>query len=362
VSQALAWHVMVGLLTVLMAASGHAVEVTRFPALAPEQGILRVHAATDLAAMEPLIRDFQVISPHVSIEYVEYQTVDLYAQAQADCRAKRGSMDVVLSSSVDQLVKLVNDGCARAIRSPSAARLPAWTRWRNEIFGFTFEPAVIVYNPDLVPPEDVRHTRAELIDLLRAKPERYSGRIGAYDIEQSGIGYLFAIYDSRGTTVYGRLLEALARTRVATACCTADLLSALSAGRLAIGYNLLGSYAVGAVRRGAQLRIVVPRDFTVVLSRAAFVPAHAGSPIEAASFVEYLLSPRGQLKAQEASFFFSFDGPLPEEVDGPSTLTSSTLLRPIEISPELLAVQDRAKRERFLREWRRSMQVEAGVR
>jgi iron(III) transport system substrate-binding protein len=143
---------------------------------------------------------------------------------------------------------------------------------------------------------------------------------------------------------------------VATACCTADLLASLSAGRLAIGYNLLGSYAVAAVRRGANLRIVVPREFTVVLSRAAFVPSHARNPVAASSFVEYLLSPRGQQKAREASFFFSFDGPLPEDVDGPSALTSSTLLRPIEIGPELLAVQDRAKRERFLGEWRRSMQ------
>ena len=50
-------------------------------------------------------------------------------------------------------------------------------RWRDEIFGFTFEPAVIVYNKDLVPPEDVRRTHTELIDLLRAKPERYQGKM-----------------------------------------------------------------------------------------------------------------------------------------------------------------------------------------
>ena len=348
---------MAGLLTALLAGPGHAVEVKRFPAPAGEKSVLRLHAATDLDAMEPLIRDFQVLSPHISIEYAEYQSVDLYAQAQADCRAKRATMDVILSSSVDQLTKLVNDGCALPIRSPHTVRLPAWTRWRNEIFGFTFEPAVIVYNSDLVPAADVRRTRAELIDLLRSQPERYTGRIGTYDIEQSGIGYLFAIYDAQSTTVYGRLMETLVRTQVATACCTADLVAALSAGRLSIGYNLLGSYAMAAVRRGAHLGIVIPRDFTVVLSRAAFVPAHAKNRIEASGFIEYLLSPRGQQKAREASFFFSFDGPLPENVDGPPALTSSTLLRPIEIGPELLAVQDRAKRERFLGEWRRSMKA-----
>ena len=36
-------------------------------------------------------------------------------------------------------------------------------------------------------------------------------------------------------------------------------------------------------------------------------------------------------------------------------LARSSLFRPISISVELLAVQDRAKRERFLTEWGRSL-------
>ena len=47
------------------------------------------------------------------------------------------------------------------------AAASAHARWRDEVFGFTFEPAVIVYNKRLVPPEDVPHTRDELADLLR---------------------------------------------------------------------------------------------------------------------------------------------------------------------------------------------------
>ena len=50
--------------------------------------------------------------------------------------------DVVLSSGVDQLVKLANDGCARSIRSSEAQTVPRWANWRDEVFGFTFEPVV----------------------------------------------------------------------------------------------------------------------------------------------------------------------------------------------------------------------------
>ncbi len=348
---------VIGFLAGLAVHMIEASEKTIFPAPGGPQTVLSVHGATDLPAMEPLIRDFQAIAPNVTIEYSEYVTTDLFNLATTECNAKQTTMDLVLSSSVDQLVKLVNDGCGTSYRSPMTLQLPSWTRWRDEVFGFTFEPAVIVFNRDLVPPEDVPRTRAELLTLLRSKPDKYNGKIGSYDISQSGIGYLFASYDARGTAVFGRLLEAFGRADLIVRCCTSDLLADLSSGRLAIGYNLIGSYAVGAAKRGAHLGIVIPRDYTVALSRAVFIPRSSKNTITAFRFLDYLLSERGQKKAREASFFFSFEGVLPEEVDGPVWLASSGLLRPITIGPELLAVQDRAKRERFLSEWRRSTRL-----
>ena len=356
-----AMMVVAGFLTGLAVHTVKAAEKIVFPAPGGQEIVLSVHGATDLSAMEPLIRDFQATAPNVTIEYSEYVTNDLFDGASRECSERQGTMDLVLSSSVDQLVKLVNDGCGTSYRSPLTLQLPSWTRWRDEIFGFTFEPAVIVFNRDLVPPEDVPRTRAELLDLLRSKPKRYDGRIGSYDIAQSGIGYLFASYDARGTAIFGRLLEAFGRAGLVVRCCSGDLLADLSSGRLAIGYNLIGSYAVGAQRRGARIGIVIPRDYTVVLSRAAFIPRSSRNTATAFRFLDYLLSERGQKKSREASFFFSFEGTLPEEVDGPLWLSTSGLLRPITIGPELLAVQDRAKRQRLLGEWRRSTRPEGNV-
>jgi len=171
----LAWKaaliIFAGLISLEISAA-EAAEKTVFPAPGGQQTILSVHGATDLAAMEPLIRDFQGLSPTVTVEYNEYLTNDLFNRAASECDAKQGTMDLVLSSSADHLVKLVNDGCALNYRSVMTHRLPSWTRWRDEVFGFTFEPAVIVYNRDLVPPEDVRRTRAELIDLRDGRVAR----------------------------------------------------------------------------------------------------------------------------------------------------------------------------------------------
>ncbi len=163
-------------------------------------------------------------------------------------------------------MKLANDGCATAHTSPETARVADWANWRDEVFGFTYEPAVFVYNNIKVPPGDVPRTHVELADLLREKLDTYRGRVGTYDIRLSGIGYLLAFNDARQTTaVFGRLLEGMARASAVARCCTGEILEEVAKGNLYIGYNMLGSYAYEAARRYPQLKVVVPRDYTLVL-------------------------------------------------------------------------------------------------
>ncbi|AWN55440.1 ABC transporter substrate-binding protein [Methylobacterium sp. 17Sr1-1] len=339
-------------------------EATRFPASEHERTTLTIRSAADLDAMAPLIRDYQLLYPDVTVVYHEYITADLFGEIAASCAAGRAdrarAADVVISSSVDHLIKLANDGCARAHRSIETGRQPDWAAWRNEVFGFTTEPAVIAYRPDLVPREDLPQSRVELVDLLRRKPEAYAGKIGSYDITLSGIGYLFAAYDGRAAAAtYGRLVEAFGRANLQVRCCTGDLIADLEAGRIAIGYNLLGSYVYRAMRRGARLGLIVPRDYTLVLARAALVPVTARAVGDAFAFVDYLLSERGQRVSREEAFFFDRTGPLPPGIDGPPSLSAAGAFRPITVGPVLLAVQDRARRARFLAEWRQSIGAEA---
>ena len=44
-------------------------------------------------------------------------------------------------------MKLVNDGWTQPHRSADTTLVPAWANWRDEAYGFTLEPAVIVYSP-----------------------------------------------------------------------------------------------------------------------------------------------------------------------------------------------------------------------
>ncbi|MBZ9798319.1 ABC transporter substrate-binding protein [Mesorhizobium sp. ES1-4] len=317
-----------------------------------QSAVLTIHAATDLDAMRPLVLDFQQIAPGVSVEFSDYVTNDLFREAEQACRQGSGPGDILLSSSVDQLVKLANDGCALQHVSAEARSAPAWADWREEVYGFTFEPAVIVYDSTKVPPRDVPHTHDELADLLRREPEVYRGRIGTYDVAASGIGYLLAFNDARqAPTIYGRLLESFSRAEAVKRCCNAEVLGEVANGNIRIAYNILGSYAYAAYRKNPNLKIVVPRDYALILSRGVMIPTTSGNPDLAARFLDYLLSERGQRVAREQAFFFSEKSPLPDGVDGPAALMESGIGRPIRIGPALLAAQDRILRERFIADW-----------
>lgn len=335
-------------------APGNALEGDRdtFPAPAVETARLVVHGATDLDAMQPLIADFQSANPSITVEYTDMVTNDLFRQAKEACARKAVAADILLSSSVDQLVRLANDGCAQSHTSSETRGVPAWANWRDEVFGFTFEPVVFVYDRRTVPAEDVPRSHEALSDLLRRKADDYRGRVGTYDIAASGVGYLLAFNDSRQVpTANGRLLETLSRTDTVIRCCNNEMLGELAAGRISLAYNVLGSYAYAAARANPALGIVLPRDYTLILSRGALIPSHAPHPDLGKRFLNYLLSARGRRVAREKSFFFAEGEPLPEGVDGPPNLMQSGIGRPIRIGPALLAAQDEVQRKAFIADW-----------
>lgn len=342
------------LLALCLASTAHA-DTYEFPSVLPNPTALRIEGSGDIEAIEPLIRDFQSLNPNIAITYIDTLTNDLFTRISEACTSGGSIADLVFSSSVDHMVKLANDGCAANHTSVDTARAPAHARWRDEVFGFTFEPAVIVYNRDLVPASEIPRTRDQLADLLRREGARYNGRIGTYDIARSGIGYLFAFFDAQQSSTFGRLIETFGRAEAKLFCCTGELLQEIEAGRILIGYNLLGSYAYGRMKAGAPIGIVMPRDYTLVLSRAAFIPLKALNPETGKAFLDYLLSLRGQKIAAERSFYFAQSEPAPDGVDAAEPDAQAGINRPIPIGPALLAVSDRQKRQRILKDWQQSL-------
>lgn len=302
---------------------------------------IRLRSTTDIAILGPTLEAFVARNPGLAVDYEQWGSNDLYALALQDCEASRSGADALLSSAVHQMVELVNFGCASPYRSAETLALPDARRWRDEIWGITHEAAVIVYNRALLPPEDVPQTRFDLLDLMRRDDPRHRGRIATYDIEASGLGYLFAYADSLEASTFGALLEGFARAEAVATCCSAEIIQGVAEGRYLLAYNVLGSY-VEANRR-ESVGVVRPRDYTLFLSRAYMIPK-GGAP-EAALLLDFLLSPEGQQRLTESRLTGPGRDPdtsgLPESAE-----------RPIPISPELLVARDAQKRGRFIARWR----------
>nr|WP_067292648.1 ABC transporter substrate-binding protein [Marinobacterium profundum] len=320
------------------------------PSRGAETSVLQVYGGADFVAIAPLLEAYQMQYPSVRLQYSEFGTLELYNRFLQDLPR---TPDLVMSSAMDLQFKLVNDGYAQAYSSAQTQALPDWARWRNEIFGITYEPAVMVINSGFLDNETLPSSRAELIDLIRRKGDQVRGRIGTFDIEKVGIGYLVWSHDNLRTASNGRLLESFSLHDAQLFQSSAAMLQQLALGNIVIAYNVLGSYAHAWARQYPVLSVIKPSDYTTVIMRSAFIPAAAANTTDAKRFLDFMLSLQGQQVLADKSSLY----PIRDEVSGETSaqglrLSNNSPLRPIPLGVSLLVQTDAMKRSLILEEWR----------
>ena len=183
---------------------------------------------------------------------------------------------------------------------------------------------------------------------MRAEPDLLRDRIATYDIAESGLGYLFAHSDSLEATTFGAMLESFARVEAIATCCSTAIIDAVAAGRFVVAYNVLGSYV--ASTPGAAVGVILPEDYTLILSRAMMIPKAAAHSAEAARLLDFLLSPGAQAGLERAGLLMARD---PAET---GLLPSARRLIPL--SPPLLVALDRNRRAELFALWERAFRGE----
>ena len=301
-----------------------------------------LRSTTDIAILGPVIARFAERNPELTVTYEQWGSNALFDRSRADCRGEGPVADAVFSSAVQQMVWLVNAACATPYRSPATEALPETRRWRDELWGVTMEPAVIVYNTRLLAGDEVPRSRFALLDALRAEPDRYRGRIATYDIAESGLGFLFAYADSLEATTFGSMLEAFARVGAVATCCSAEIIGGVAEGRYLIAYNVLGSY-VATAAAGDEVGTILPEDYTLVLSRGYMIPKGADRAEASGRLLEFLLTPEAQGMLAAAG--------LVADMAAPETGLAPSARRSIPLTPALLVALDRNRRAQLLTRW-----------
>ncbi|MDN3557512.1 ABC transporter substrate-binding protein [Halomonas maura] len=311
---------------------------------------LVVEAALDREVVAPLLAAFRAAHPEIELDFRDRSTLEVDARVAAGEPAP----DVVISSAMPWQMARVNEGYARRLDTPAARRWPAWAKWRDEVFGFTFEPIVMAYRLDLsrhmVPPQ----THADLHRLLTTEPARLAGRVTTYSPLESGVGYTLFQQDARYTPRFWDLVAGMGRVDARLEGSTRAMLEGLSEGRYWLGYNLLGSYAMVWAQDHPEVIVQVPQDYSLVMMRMAFIHRDAPHPQAAEAFVDFLLGREGQRVLAGETPLFS----VRPDIVGPYTAARlrdqvGERLYPIPLNASLLAFVDPQRREAFLARWRR---------
>lgn len=341
------------------APAGYPADYAELLAAAEAEGSVVIYANTEHAAVEPILADFQAAFPKIRADYIEIKAADLYSRVSSEAAADALKADVVWSSAMDLQFQMIEDGIAAQYASPEKANIPAWASYDDRIYGVTFEPVVMVYNSKIVDPATMPDTHAGLAEWLTANRETMKGKVATYDPERSGLGFFAVSQDAKHGEALWPLVTAFGAVDAKFYTSTGTMLEKISAGEHAIGYNIIGPYAYLRAERDPNVKVVVPKDYTTVLSRLALVTEQAEHPNAARVFLDYLLSERGQTVIGNAAHLFA----IRPDVTGPATIAGLTeaygdILKPVAIGPDLLEVVEPMKRLAFFKQWNEA--IEAG--
>lgn len=311
---------------------------------------LLIYSAADLREVAGVLAAFRQRYPEIAVHYQHLASKEVYDRYLREVNAGRPSADLVFNSAMDLQIKLVNDGYAQAYRTPEEPWLPAWAVWKNQAYGVTAEPIVFAYNRRLMPPGDVPRSHEDLERLLATKGRAYRGKVASYDVERSSTGFLFFTQDEQISHDTWKLLRALGRTDPRFYVAGEEMLRRIASGEHLLAYNLMSSYSLEWQAMNPAIGVVFPSDYTLVMSRIAFISKEALHPASAKLFLDFLLSKTGQqLLARR------YMTPVRSDLKLVSPPIPAHVRRAIHVGPALIANLDRLKQARLIAAWKKAV-------
>ncbi|HEY2817849.1 MAG TPA: ABC transporter substrate-binding protein [Casimicrobiaceae bacterium] len=277
---------------------------------AMREGTLIVYGSTSERFARYLVDEFKALHPAISVKYVSLPVGELDVRLRRDAESPDGP-DVVWSSAMDLQMNAALDGLAQSYRSPEAASLPAWAKWRDQLYATTYEPVVLVYNRQFVQADEVPTTHAALREILSTHADKYRGKVSTYDLDNVEVGALPFRVDAARDARFWELLRVMRAESVDEQSSSATILDRISAGQSLIAYNIAGAEAIRRARRDPLVGVQFTLDYNLVLSRVMFIAKHAPHPDAARLWVDFILSKRGQQQMQLADLY-----PIREDVSG----------------------------------------------
>ncbi|MBV8036151.1 ABC transporter substrate-binding protein [Roseateles sp.] len=326
---------------------------------ARREGRVVIYSVLSNKAAAPLVAGFKALYPGIEVDYDgEGGSNEVDERFRGEVAAGKPSADVMWSSAMDLQMKLVVDGYAAHYESPERGALAAGLNFEDRAWGTTREPVVFAYNRRLLPIDAVPRDHAALVRALRDPAGPLRDKVTAFDIEKSGVGFMFAAQDAAQNPAFDELLLALGAGGLKQSPGTGAMLADIHAGRSLLGYNIMGAYALSRSRKDLpDLAVVMPSDYTLVLSRVMLVSLHAPHPNAARLWADYLLSRHGQQIVADALELFSVRSDVSGEHSGAALdARLGANGRLISVDTRLADTLVPARHDALVQRWRTSLQ------
>ena len=332
--------------------SAPAVADTELAKKAEQEGKLIIYSTTDTKAADPLLKGFNKKYPNIQVEYHDMNSTEIYNRYISEQASGAHSADLVWSSAMDSTMQLATLYSA-TYASPEIPALPDWAVWEDRAYGTTFEPTVFIYNTRLITEEELPKTHKELGQLVSQDEARFKNKVTTYDIEKSAVGYMLAVQDSIQDPDYYQFLEQVGSANLVLQSSTGTMMERVSSGENLLGYNILGSYAEVRAESDPSIGIIYPSDYTLVLSRVAFISERAQNPNAARLFLNFLLSKDGQDILANESNLTSIRSDVEGDNDAKGMEEKlGKAIRPIPVNDSLLSYLEPNERLEFIKKWR----------
>lgn len=331
----------------VFAASDELVEAAR------KEGSVTIYSATDQAQAQAALDAFTKKYPGIRVDYNDIGTNGVYNRIISEAAAKQVGGDVFWTSAMDQGVKLATDGYLEAYKSPEMPSLPSWAVFKDIVYATSVEPVGMIYNKTALPEDKVPQTREDLIKFISSG--EYNGRIGTFDPEKSGVGFLIQTSDLEKTSNFWDMTKGLGKAKGKSYSSTGSMRETVVSGENVLAYNLIGSYALDWVKSAPNLGVAFGKDYTLAFSRVAGLLKDAPHPNAGKLFMDFLLSQDGQnALASKGMPALRKDTTEGYNIDTLNALVGGNL-KPIALDETLLGFMEPMKRLKFLNEWRAAL-------
>ncbi len=262
------------------------------PVAETPSGPLVVYTSRSEALFTPVIDAFEAAYPEIDVTMVTGKNGELAARLLEE--QANPAADVLVNSDILTMEDLAAQGIFQPNDSAVVAAVPAGFRAEDGSWAaLTLRSRVIMYNTDLVAPEDLPDSVLDLTD------PRWRGQIGSADSTNGAMmAHLVVLREQIGEEATEQFVRDLVANEVQFFGSHTDVRKAVGTGELALGFVNHYYYFLSKAE-GQPVGIIYPDQEDgglglVVNSTNAGIIAGAPNPAAAKVFVDWMLSPDGQ--------------------------------------------------------------------